>query len=547
MSNLTAGVDPAKFVNSPIAPEDTSKSSANSERTEVRPAEQNGVPIGQGVFATIDVKKGADVLVVDNPLIALVEEAQLQNICSGCYDTSKAGSIDNRRPDLVKACTRCKVVYYCDKNCQRKDWKAGHSLECKTYAELYPKILPLPVRAVLRILMLRRADKIIPEVYSESLALTYPKIYDCVESQETKDHLLMAKALREYSNLTDLDNKWVASLFGRLNANSFCLTSAFGRRRGVYFHPGPARFNHSCDPNASYSFAKGKCYIRAIRPIAKDEQIFISYVDTTYSVGTRRHELQERYRFECQCPKCLHEAATIEPEDLIKRSEHERETNAKIDEILKANSASGFTSAWKLSSMIRILSEKADWDAVNTQQQPLAAIRSEIMASKAKDQLYKMSAVDAAIRHSRTDPAQYPDECHPMRREHALEFVWHLMYANEYMRPELMRSSNDDYDHLFNIHEISPLFYAYMVVHWILTGDITCRTSVQDAKKKMEGVVWPNPLMKSDAERHIPWMTEDLEEAGMLGRNRDKNVQEHLKKMEAIVVATLEQEKRNMW
>lgn len=90
-------------------------STANSARTEVRPAEQNGISIGLGVFATFDIKKGADVLVLDQPPIALVEEKQLKNICSGCYDVGKGGSIDNRRPGLVKACVRCKIVSYCDK------------------------------------------------------------------------------------------------------------------------------------------------------------------------------------------------------------------------------------------------------------------------------------------------------------------------------------------------------------------------------------------------------------------------------------------------
>jgi hypothetical protein len=90
-------------------------STANSARTEVRPAEQNGISIGLGVFATTDIKKSADIVVLDQPPIALVEEKQLKNICSGCYDVGKGGSIDNRRPGLVKACVRCKVVSYCDK------------------------------------------------------------------------------------------------------------------------------------------------------------------------------------------------------------------------------------------------------------------------------------------------------------------------------------------------------------------------------------------------------------------------------------------------
>ncbi|GAM38764.1 SET and MYND domain protein [Talaromyces pinophilus] len=521
-------------------------STANSARTEVRPAEQNGISIGLGVFATTDIKKSADIVVLDQPPIALVEEKQLKNICSGCYDVGKGGSIDNRRPGLVKACVRCKVVSYCDKNCQRKDWKAGHSLECSIYAKLHPKVLPLPVRAILRIVLCWKNDKIPKEVWDEFNALTFPKIYEG-ESQEARDHALMTKAVMEYGNLKDLDPDWMKELFGKLNANSFTLTTAYGRRRGVYLHPGAARFNHSCDPNASYSFDKGKLYVRAIRPIAKDEQISIPYIDVTYSVGTRRHELKDRYKFDCRCTRCQHDMDTIKPEEIKKRGELEQSTNSKIDDIVKSSSASasgtGFATAWKLSSMIRKLSEKTDWDAVNTQQQPLAALRTEIMLCKAHDQMYKQSAVDAAVRHLRTDPTQYPDECHPMRREHAYEFFWHLLYADKAME---MQGDPKDYDSPFDIHEIKPLFYAWMVLNWMLYGNVQGEI-IAGTRKLMDEVVWPNPTLKAQAENDIVWVTEDLCAAGMLWEHRDKNIAKHLKSMEEIVETTLKQEKRNTW
>ena len=90
-------------------------STANSELAEVRPATQDGISIGLGVFAKTDLVKGKEILVLDDPPIALLEEKQLKTICSACFDTSEGGSIDIRKTWLVKACVRCKVVYYCDK------------------------------------------------------------------------------------------------------------------------------------------------------------------------------------------------------------------------------------------------------------------------------------------------------------------------------------------------------------------------------------------------------------------------------------------------
>lgn len=237
--------------------------------------------------------------------------------------------------------------------------------------------------------------------------------------------------------------------------------------------------------------------------------------------------------------------ATIDPDDIKRRSEQELATNSQIEKVLKSNITSGYDVAMELSSMIRTLEEKADWDAVNAQQQPLAAIRSEIMACKAMDEMYKMSAVDAAIRHLRTDPAQYPDENHPIRREHALEFVYHLMYANEIMHQEAKHHSPEDSDALFNIHKISPNLYAWMVLNWMLYGDVNGEAS-EITKKKMEEVVWTNPTAKADAEKLLKWLTEGLEENGLTGAKRHKEVEAHGKKMEELVQATLKQEKRNM-
>lgn len=233
---------------------------------------------------------------------------------------------------------------------------------------------------------------------------------------------------------------------------------------------------------------------------------------------------------------------TIKPEEIEKRGKLEQGTNSDIDDAIK-NGDGGFMTAWRLTNMIRQLSEKTDWDAVNAQQQPLAAIRTEMMLSKAHNELYKMSAVDAAVRHLRTDPAQYPDEGHPMRREHACEFYYHLLYADKIME---MQGDPKNFDTPFDIHEIRPLFYAWMVLNWMIYGNVQGEI-LADTRKKMNEVVWPNPTMKGLAENDIAWVTEDLCHAGMLWEHRDKHIEVHLKKMEEIVEETIEREKRNTW
>ena len=44
--------------------------------------------------------------------------------------------------------------------------------------------------------------------------------------------------------------------------------------------------------------------LRALRPIKKGEQIFISYIPLLQSCSDRREDLRSRYNFACTCPSC---------------------------------------------------------------------------------------------------------------------------------------------------------------------------------------------------------------------------------------------------
>ena len=47
--------------------------------------------------------------------------SQLQ-MCNACGNVQPNG--------VLKACMRCRIKYYCGKECQRRDWKAGHKHVC---------------------------------------------------------------------------------------------------------------------------------------------------------------------------------------------------------------------------------------------------------------------------------------------------------------------------------------------------------------------------------------------------------------------------------
>jgi len=60
----------------------------------------------------------------DAETIPFVEsyESKIKEMCACCY---RSLSTDNR-----KCCVECRAVYYCSRECQTEDWKAGHKKDC---------------------------------------------------------------------------------------------------------------------------------------------------------------------------------------------------------------------------------------------------------------------------------------------------------------------------------------------------------------------------------------------------------------------------------
>ncbi|KAF1927708.1 SET domain-containing protein [Didymella exigua CBS 183.55] len=76
-----------------------------------------------------------------------------------------------------------------------------------------------------------------------------------------------------------------------------------GTGAAVFLHT--SRFNHSCNPNACFSWnaSIGKETIHTMRDIKAGEEITISYVDMEHDKRLRAWELKH-YGFVCDCPAC---------------------------------------------------------------------------------------------------------------------------------------------------------------------------------------------------------------------------------------------------
>ncbi|KAJ3219123.1 hypothetical protein HDU81_000401, partial [Chytriomyces hyalinus] len=72
--------------------------------------------------------------------------------------------------------------------------------------------------------------------------------------------------------------------------------------RAVY--PFASYFNHSCDPTCE-SIQYGRLLVfQTIKPLALNEQVTISYMNTNAPLSSRRAALLQDYYFECGCTRC---------------------------------------------------------------------------------------------------------------------------------------------------------------------------------------------------------------------------------------------------
>lgn len=110
------------------------------------------------------------------------------------------------------------------------------------------------------------------------------------------------------------------------------MTNAMECEKGAAVFEIAARFNHSCIPNAYFSWNEAKFEERifAIRNIEEREEITLSYCDPFYESSQRKWELQH-YGFTCACPACTD---LDDPESFGAQSRERRWRLAEIDEAM---------------------------------------------------------------------------------------------------------------------------------------------------------------------------------------------------------------------
>ena len=188
---------------------------------------------------------------------------------------------------------------------------------------------------------------------------------------------------------------------------------------GLALHPLAALVNHSCNYNAfvRFDYPSHRLSILAIRPIARDEQIVVSYVDATNPRHVRQKELQDKYFFECECSKCSNYVTKEEGiPKLPESSDHLLVEERAFELLAAARKDTSITGPiQKCQYGIHILRKTDAWPL---HRQPLASLRQQLVVSLIAAGQIHLAFVHAWIQYRSIDPKLMTEKHHPIRLVH---------------------------------------------------------------------------------------------------------------------------------
>lgn len=213
------------------------------------------------------------------------------------------------------SCNYCGDVFYCCKECLESD-ALVHDHLCS----LLDRISTIAFETRCDVDLLRLALRICSEAYSaqprkphttfkDILGLMHQQEAFSPEWREAVD--AGVKACWQYfpehlKSISIVDVPEIVRICCRINVNAHGL-NALGHRNtdvGLGLFCISPLINHSCDPNCVFVSVGREMRLVANRPIAKSEEITISYIDSFETRISRKEELLRSKFFSCKCNRC---------------------------------------------------------------------------------------------------------------------------------------------------------------------------------------------------------------------------------------------------
>jgi len=272
--------------------------------------------------------EAGEVFLEETPYLAVLADKHKGQRCDCCFKSPETSNIKAVRP-----CSRCKFIFYCGKDCQKRDWKL-HKNECLRITTMDPNLVGKLVNQLTRT-MARAIDL---DVMGESQKKSdyYKRSFWDLESHaeeikqdpermhkvdtvidvleyfmKTPDPTLMLRYTR--------DN--IIEMYGRLSMNLHGATDQLSdgdEETGNCLYLDTSRLDHSCQPNAAIYFVGTKAKTFILESGKNERPDFIrnsglSYLRIAYNVGEivrqtpaadRRAALKKKYFFDCDCGDC---------------------------------------------------------------------------------------------------------------------------------------------------------------------------------------------------------------------------------------------------
>lgn len=250
-----------------------------------------------------------DVIVEATPLIYALWPEATDSYCFCCFKELK----DLAAIDIIK-CPGCLKLNYCSCECQEFDWLNFHMhRECEIYAKFgQEKMLQTKMTvAYLRclIVFLKRSEDM-----TKACSVLGGKercFIDLVEhesdfkaNESFIDQLQEVIFFFEETGL-EFDHDDFEQVIFRFHINSFTIRDSLMNRIGHGLCVETSIFDHSCAPNAALINNGNIIQIRAIKEIAGNEPVRISYCDVLQNRSDRQRELKDNYYFTCNCTRCI--------------------------------------------------------------------------------------------------------------------------------------------------------------------------------------------------------------------------------------------------
>ncbi|PRP84785.1 histone-lysine N-methyltransferase ASHR1-like [Planoprotostelium fungivorum] len=248
---------------------------------------------GRTVISKRSLQPG-DIVLHCQPLVA-VPNAENHQLCSRCF----------RQAAKPLRCSRCKMIFYCGSNCQKKDWTSFHKRECPLLAAVHSQIVPPTIRLLGRL----------------AIAMV-----DRPSSREVVDHMMdhrgkwTEKQMQVYAQMSVFATQYLSPdeglrdlfqhashmirIFCIFSCNNFNVSDQSMNHVGIGLYPEAALINHSCDCNSVATFSDGEAFIRSVKHIPPGQEITINYIELASSKENRNSILSSNFHFVCHCDLC---------------------------------------------------------------------------------------------------------------------------------------------------------------------------------------------------------------------------------------------------